>query len=292
MKRIVLFTLLIFSVIGVKAQPYTFLYDNFDVECASSTYTPSGWLHYNPLIATDPAGAWHCNATTGRSGTPGVECSGTYGGSFNLDTSYFISPVLNLSGYTGNVYLHFDSKTDSIFYGGKLSVLRVIDTPYSPGSPTTDLTPGVTPIISSFDSLGWVTHQVDLSPYAGLGTPPFYIAFRYVSSNSSGSKWHLDNINVTSITTLSVSGALKEKSLPGIISSTSSQIVFSYSTETAGICPLTIYDMVGRKVYTGTLNIQAGTTNYTLSDLNLHAGMYIMKLENKNNYSATKVMVE
>lgn len=290
MRKITLFTILCISVITGKAQVTT-LHDNFDVDCVTGSPVPLHWLCTNTLPTIDPLGAWHCNATCGNLGTPGLECTGNFGGSFHLDSSFLVTPLLNLSSYTGHVYLHFDSKTDSIVFGGKLTIERTIDSPFVADSPYVDLTPGLTPVISSLDSSGWVTHQADLTSYAGAGKPPFYIAFRYVSNTASGSVWHLDNVNITT-TSLFVSKIIKENSQLGIVSSTSSQIVFNYITETAGTCPLAIYDMVGRKVYAGALNIQAGTANYTLSDLNLHPGMYIMKLENESNYFTTKMMIE
>ncbi len=247
MKKIVLCSLFTLSIAGAHAQESS-LHENFDVSCALSSGFPAGWIEYNPVTGTTPSGQWTCGPDNGNGGTPGILCTGVYSSGYHLDTSYLITPLLNLSSYTGHVFLRFDTKTTNIHLGGRFSVIEAPpDTALSHlAANDTDISSGILPVIGSGDSSGWVTHEVDLTHYEGSGD--FYIAFRYVSANTTGSAWYLDNVNTT---TSSLEVAAIEKSmLPVTVigNSTSSQITLSYSTEYAGAYQLAMYDIMGRKV--------------------------------------------
>ena len=179
------------SVIGTKGQWVSSLNQNFNVDCSVSGNFPSGWLHYNPVAGTEPAGVWSCDPANGRktitgTPTPGMTCTGVWGGAYNVDTSYLISPRLWLYGQP-HVYLYFDTKADSLTLGGKLSIMYTTDTLTVPTFVYTDTTSGIIPAFGAADSLGWVTHELDISRLAGTAAVPFYLAFRYVSSTTWGS---------------------------------------------------------------------------------------------------------
>ncbi len=302
MKKIALLSLLsVFTSLGINAQPFTALHENFDVACVTSTTFPPtsaswNWIHYNPVSGTDLEGLWHCTPTNGRknnlgSPTPGFTCSGVWASAYHLDTSYLISPQLSLHGYDpGHLYLHFDTKVDSIVLGGKLAVLITTDT----GSPSafvyTDFTTSVTPGFGVADSLGWVTHELDITSYVPTYYP-IYIVFRYISPSTSGSAWYLDNVN-TSTTRLSTPNIHKEI-LPITVlgSGSSSHISLSYGTQISGIYRLAIYDMMGRSVHQETINIMNGSSSLSIDELNLQPGMYFVKMGNGYSYGAVKVII-
>src|SRR5665213_870884 len=79
-------------------------------------------------------------------------------GRYHLDTSFLITPLIDLSGYT-TVFLQFDTKTSKIVLGAQFSV-EIVHAPVNPDSF------GVTvlaesPVFGSDDSSRWVTHVVD-----------------------------------------------------------------------------------------------------------------------------------
>lgn len=285
-------TALLLLLIACSAISYSqvFMSQNFDVACASSTLPGYGWLISNPISSTYPQGAWHCTATNGRGGTPGMECTGVWSGGYHLDTSYLVTPPIYLAGYTGHVYLHFDTKADSILLGGRIAVLHQMDT--APHIPFTDLTPGLSPSFSVTDSTGWVTHQTDLTPYTDTQTRPFYIAFRYISTSTTGSIWFFDNMNIDTFSALTIPN-LKKEILPLTVlsNSSSSQIILSFGFRISGAYQLAICDVMGRCVHRETVNIQNGTETYTINGLNLHQGMYFIKMGDGYTFGTTKVII-
>ena len=294
MKKITLLTIMTISFLSAGAQ-ISSLNEDFDVACATALFPSSdGWMVINPVPGTNPPGAWNCTSTNGRpntlgSPTPGVQCTGTYSSAYHLDTSFFVTPLLNVSSYTGHVYLRFDTKKDNIVLGGKLSVMTH-DSALS--SPYYDLGIGglVTPPFGDADSLNWVTHQADITNYKDSGS--FYLAFRYTSATTYGTAWYLDNIKLTTIP-LSV-GRISKDILPLTVTgnSTYSQITLSYTIGTAGKYHIAIYDMVGRRVYDEQVVANSGTASYVIKGLDLHPGMYCIKIGNENTYGTTKLMIQ
>ena len=122
MKKIVLLSSIILGTLNSLAQTAVdTLREAFTTsDCPAGSHSLTDWLVVNPISGTSPAGAWTCTATDGRYGTPGMECTGYYGGSYNLDTSYLITPLLDLSSYQ-RAFLHFDSKTDLWASGSRLT---------------------------------------------------------------------------------------------------------------------------------------------------------------------------
>ncbi len=268
----------------------TYLAENFDVKCVLASDFPITWDQYSPIPGASPLGAWTCAPTEGRGSTPGIKCTGTYSGINHLDTSYLITPLINLNSYQRKVYLRFDTKITDNHSGGRFVVLK-IDTGFvsSGGTGPVD-TFSAYPVISNGDPSDWVRHEVDLTPLIDSGS--FYIAFRYTSTTSAGSTWFLDNVNTDTSSILTVH-TFDEKvaGLKVIGNTTSQQVTLSYTTETSGKCDLAIYDMVGRAVHKGSLNAVAGTATYKINDLNLTPGLYVVKINNGTGYTIAKAIV-
>jgi hypothetical protein len=290
-KHILCVLLLTISALAASAQYRGALVQDFDTACASTTGFPPDWVAYNPISSTITNGSWQCAPTGGRWGTPGMACTGTWAGQDHLDTALLVSPGLNLSGYTGNIYLQFDSKTTNIYVAGRLDLIVSFDSTINDSfiSQDSSLDTSLNPVINEDDSTGWVTHRVNLTPYKSI--VPLYVAFMYTSATTTGSTWYLDNIN----TTIFPAGISKitKNTLPLTVigNSTSSQISFSYTTSLSGIYDLVIYDMVGHKVYEADMNAQQGKAIYTIDGLSLHSGMYLIKMGNGLVYGTTKTIV-
>jgi hypothetical protein len=293
MKKTSLLLFFTLSVFVAYPQAVSSLSENFNGACASVSGYPTGWVRYNPIGATIPSGVWTCAPSGGRSGTPGISCTGTYSATYNVDTAFLVSPLLNFHGFS-HVYLSFDSKTTNIHLGGKLAIL-INGSPDSMSSiPVldTDITGTVYPVFGNSDSSDWVTHHVDLSSHISSGN--FYIAFRYTSNTSGGSIWFLDNINTsTAQIWLDVPGITNDILPIRVIgNSASDHIAISYNSSTTGQYKLALYDMMGRELYTDIINAHSGAANYTINNVNLHPGMYFIKMFNNTSYGVTKVMIQ
>ncbi len=287
---------LLFTIIATtaNAQYRSVLVQDFNISCLSPSVFPSDsdWIAYNPIASTATSGEWQCTPSNGRWGTPGVECTGVWGTppSYNLDTSYLISPALDLSGYTGRIYLEFDTRTSDIVLGGRLDLFVGTQDTLFGRSYLDTLAPPLSPLITNDDSSGWVTHEVDLTQYAA--NVPIYVAFRYTSTTTAGGVWYIDNVHTT-VFPLKVNN-LTKNTLPLTVigNSTSSQIIVSYKTENPGMYDLAVYDLIGHKVHEETLSAQKGNANYTITGLNLHSGIYLVKMGNGLTYGTAKTIVQ
>jgi len=295
MKNIYLAFMVLLTANVARAQ-VTSLDENFDESCPTFTAFPATWFVYNTIPVTTASGAWKCAPLNGRNGTPGMDCTGYFNGIFNIDTSYLISPQLDLSGYLGqHIYLHFDSRTSQLDAGGKLAVIASNTTNTSGvAGPETfltyiDLSADISPDFGSNDSSGWVTHEVDLTGFETAGD--FFIAFRYTSTDTSGSIWFLDNI-ITSTTGLQVPLIANDR-LPLTVlgASSSTQITIGYNVPQTGNYCLSIFDMQGRELCKENLNAVTGIAVYTISDLNLNPGMYLVKMGNGMTDGTTRVII-
>ena len=273
----------------------TSLYQNFDVPCVISPYFPANWLLYNPIPATTTYGGWTCTSSDGNHHTPGMKCSGYNGSSFTVDTSFLITPMMNFHNYLGhNVYLRFDTKTSNIYNGSKLSLIRtpLPDSAVTGSTSNFDLGENTYPLFSSNDSIGWVTHEINLTPAINFGN--FYLAIMYTSSPTAGSVWYIDNILTDTLSMTVHVPEISDQLLPlkvvGI--STRNEITISYSAPLTGTYHLAIYDMVGREVHTELLNARQGITTYPIKGLELHSGMYCIKMGDGITYGIAKAMIQ
>ncbi len=293
MKKLTILLLLAIAQFKAHAQtPVSTLHQNFDVACVvTGGLTSMGWTIYTPPVAEH--GDWECTSTEGRGGTPGMECSNIVSGVMGLDTSYLLTPLLDLSSYAGHhIYLNFDTKTTTVTNGGKLSVYR---TDYDDTAHVffndTDLSSAALPIIGNAgDSTGWVTHQLDMSGHTTSGY--FYIAFRFTGTSTTGGTWFLDNVNLTT-TPLHITDADKQTiPLTVIGASTTNNITLSYSSVTTGAGRLAVYDMMGREVYKEDIVFNGTQAIHTINGLGLAPGMYVIKIGNGLAYSVAKVVVQ
>lgn len=288
MKEIKIFILIAFTAFSAQAQIFTSLNQNFNSSFCpgeGKNNYPGSWQEQNFLPLADSL-AWHCTPANGENGTGGMYCSGFYNSANHSDTAYLITPQLDIQSYSGNVYMQFDTKTDNFNSGALLgfmpshdSILNNADTMLPPSNP-----------LSAADQAGWVTHQVDITYYKSFST--FYFAFRYTSTIPIESIWYLDNVLITG-TPLDVSNVSKGTIPITIIGwSTPDQIKISYKTSENGIYDLSIYDLLGREVYKQSLNVQSSNSNYTIAGLNLHNGMYILKISNGTTYGIAKTIIQ
>lgn len=271
----------------------TSLSEDFNLKCATGSGVPSGWQFYNPIPSTIPDGMWQCGVAFGRSSTPGVSCSGLYGLplAYYLDTSILISPSLYLGGYTGNIYLNFDTKTTAFNLGARLEIVYTTDTTDSLLDIATDITAAMMPVFSNDDVTDWVTHQVDLTPFKT--TAPLYIGFRYTSAaGTTGNRWYLDNINTTTTPlNVSVNPDFNTVTTPLSFSGSITNQNFTLSCHNTfpATYTLQLLDITGRVIHTQSLSLPSGNSTHNIAGLPVSTGIYIARIFNDNIQAKAKI---
>ena len=293
MKNVVLFSVFAMMAFCAKAQDSTALRQNFDVDDSSGVggdHFPPGWTVFHVV---DGGQIWKHYSMYGMNNSPCVEFNGYQGGADHANDAWMISPKLNLTGYS-SIYLNFAAVY--LYVGDSLHVK--VSTNYSgTGSPAATGVTWAEPTHTGLmrDDSNNVSNlrlfQINLAPYISAHT---YIGFEYKSTDSSGSRWTLDSITTSGVinTHVGVNNVKEEKlDLKVIGKSTSSQIKVAFNVP-AGDYTLNVFDMVGRKVADVFINAIDGNQEYTISNLNLNKGMYIVKLGNESSYDVAKTIVE
>lgn len=294
MKNILLSTLALITISLHAFGQATSLTEDFNMKCATGSGVPSGWQFYNPIPSTVPDGRWQCGVAFGRSSTPGISCSGLYGSplTYHLDTSIIITPSLNLSGYAGNIYLNFDTKTTAINLGAKMQIVYTFDTTDSLLSTATDITAAMMPVFSNDNVTDWVTHQVNLTPFKNI--VPLYIGFRYTSAaGTTGNRWYLDNIQTTTTELIlsvnpEINAATSPISFSGSI--TDHNLTLSCHNSYPATYTFQLLDITGRVIHTQNLAIPSGTSTHNFTSLPVASGIYIARLFNENTQAKAKIL--
>lgn len=279
------------------------LSENFNSSCPAAG-KPYSWDVYNPINSTIPHGQWQCAASYGRSGTTGISCTGLYGPAplpltYHIDTSFLISPELDLHGYTGNIYVNFDTKTTNFNLGAKFEIFVSGDSTmgYDTSSSVTDTvynrTSATLPIFSINDQTDWVTHQVDITAYKHI--VPLHIGFRYTSASGSvGSRWYLDNIETTTtplgIDVIYPSSDKHSLQVKGSVNS--GTLTLTMDVLTSGNYDISVLDMTGRTIYRQQVSLQAGQSVKSFSGFNIPAGLYLVKMGNETSFGTAKVYAQ
>ncbi len=225
-----------------------------------------------------------------------MRCLGYYGGAYHLDTAWLFTPGLDLSVYPDSVYFNFDSKYEigeaklSIYcFLRRDSMTNPSNTTAGMNSPQYDISDALFPIIDSLDSLGWVTHQVNLTPYKGT-SPLVYVAFRYTSTTGMAGAWALDNVNTSpySLYTPIVHPAASSAfALQGYKSGGNLNIV--YTAPQIGTYTLALFSADGRLVQDKSIS-SFGVTQSTKMDVaDLKPGVYVLKMWNGTTSATAKV---
>ncbi len=258
------------------------LNENFNSSCPAGL--PAGWVSYS---VTGPQ-VWGCTAY-GYGGTYGMQMNGYAAHINNANNDWLISPKLDLSSFT-NVFLQFQAKKE--FKGDDLTVM--VSNNYSgAGDPTsatwTNLNINFAP--ASIDTQ-FHAYTANLTTYK---SQPIFVGIQYMSrpnaTDTNAARWTVDNVQTLRSVGLSVVSNEKLQ-LTVVGASTTSNVNLLFTAADNANCNLEIFDITGRRVYTENRYIAAGTQRIALTDLNLHAGMYIVKLSNDHSYGVVKTTVQ
>ena len=280
--------------LGAQAQA-TFINEDFNTNCPNGYSEPGLWSHFNTTVTTPPEGSWTCGNAYGRSGTPGISCTGYFGSpaTVHSDTAILISPQINLLSYTDSIYLNFDTKTTRINLGAKLQLIISSDTSFTD---TTTHPVALRNVFDSHDSADWVTHQANLTEYKY--NTHFYVGFRYTSEAGTtiATRWYLDNVRTTT-TRLDLPAGVRDMDQP--LSSfriagtaTTDKITIAYNTTSQGIYTVSICDITGRVLHSERIQAQYDNATYNISGLQLGKGLYIVRMGNETGQATAKALVQ
>ena len=147
--------------------------------------TSGGWTIQTPVGTFD----WGTDTQGGgQQGTTYAKASNFAGGNTAAET-WMISPSIDISAETNPIFKFTNAYNYS---GAPLEVL--ISTDYDGTTDPNDATwSSLNPVLST-GGWDWVSSgNIDLSLYQ---TGPFYIGFKYTGSNSDGSTWEVDAIQI------------------------------------------------------------------------------------------------
>lgn len=296
MKKFIIFLLSCSFIYSSHAQIVTSLSETFNASCATTgTNYPLHWTEWNTLPPVN-ALAWTCTPAGGKDATPGIVCNSHIGGVHYLDTSWLFTPKLDLSGYDDSVYLRFDSRYD--ISGARMELLvnpnydsglNPMDTPVVMGWVDMATAERLAPVIGPDDSAGWVTHYVNLTAYKAN---PLYVAFRYVSTTTTGGAWTIDNVFLTPWG-LGVNDLDKHSMKLSILGTSSTdKISFAAYYPNPGNYNVYLYDVMGREVHKSSFFTGSGNNSHSVSGLSLMPGIYFLKVGDIKNYAVTSTIIQ
>ncbi len=276
-----IFSLFLFGHCHAQDPVLTSLDENFDVSCASISGFPNFWHQF----AIAGAQSWLCTQGKGLHNTPCISMN-DYTNMHNADTTWLITPKLDLSSYS-KIYFNFYDKYSR---SGDTLDVYVTNQYGGSGNPLCDScswTEIVIPFIQSDTT--WKEHQIDLTPYK---SKPLYVGFKYSSSTTSGSIWYIDSVFTTQ--TLSAGPNLVKENIPVTVLGipNGDGINLEYTLPVAGTYQLNLYDITGRVLIAKTFTKPAGVQRTMLNDVNLPKGMYLVRLGNETWYGYAKAAVQ
>lgn len=235
------------------------------------------------------AATWKCG-TQGHTGNNSVYINGGFSGGANDNEDWLITrSAIDLSAMN-NPVLEFWIKNR---YTGTTTKDVLVSTNYSgTGSPSSATWVSVKNV-STDASTDWkIFNNISLSAYK---TTPFYLAFKYVSFSSStgAQEWSLDDIKIKAGGGTGIADRkTDELGLMVLGTATPNQILVGLSLKKNSQVVLSVYDATGRKVYDAKANMQGGQHVYKVENINLNAGLYVIRVSDGEYYNAVKTIIQ
>lgn len=266
-----------FSTPPAPLPPVTSLNEDFNTACgATPSNLPTGWSKYS-VTGTQQ---WNCT-NFGYTNTPAVNMNGFQSGN-NTNEDWLLTPQMNLAAMA-TPYITF--RAFKKFSGDDIHVL--VSTNYSgTGNPSSATWTDLNVNFANIDT-NWNLYSANLTPYkASL----MHVAFKYTSTTSAAAQWKIDEVKTSAISGITnVSKALLSFQVLG--HATANNITIGYNLA-KGNYTVAILDLAGRTAFTTTLSASGGKQTTSFNSLSLTSGMYLIRIDNGNEYGVAKVIVE
>ncbi len=233
---------------------------------------------------------WRCG-DFGHGDDYATYMNGGFSGGANDNEDWLITTAKIDLAAVSNPALDFWTK---VRFMGRTTKQVLISTDYSgTGSPVNATWRTVKDLTDDVFGDDWVPYSnISLNDYK---TAPFYLAFKYVSVSATGAaqEWSIDDVVVKPWFPESVTAYddrdmdIKVLGMPD-----QSRIILSVSLTEATTITFGVYDLAGRKVCEQNAALQSGNNVYAIDGLNLHPGMYLVRVSGGRNSGTVKAVVQ
>lgn len=242
-----------------------------------------------------PNNTWRCSRFGRNKATSGADSfavyinGGTNSGAVDNKDWLITKAPLDFSAMNAPTLSFWQNRR---FAGGVTRAIKV-STDYVAGTNpanATWTTLNVPAMASAPDSNVWKAVQnIDLTTYKGT---PFYLAFTYECTTASGAyELTYDDIKVEEATGIkTVKGANMGIQVLG--EATTNQINLNIDMKANDNIELQLFDLLGRKVAAQKATVQGGANRVSFTNLNLNAGMYVIRVIGTNGFGTVKAVVK
>lgn len=259
-----------FSTVSAPVGTFTSLNEQFDSSCPN---LPAGWTRQN---VDGPAQQWNCYEPSASSGNFVMRMNGFSSGN-NLNEDWLITPKLNFSA-NANPMLYF--KLWKRFKGDEVAVM--LSTDYDGTSaPATGSWTDLNIIASSPADTGFF--KIYSQNLTSNTASPFYLAFQYTSTTTTGYDARLDSvvvINVAGSGIGNVGSQINTLDVQVVGYPNTNNLNINFQLESAAHVNIHIFDLAGRKVYRNVVVGMQGKNSMSLQPQSLQPGMYVIKISN------------
>ncbi|MBK5286447.1 MAG: T9SS type A sorting domain-containing protein [Bacteroidia bacterium] len=260
---------------------------------SSVTFPPAGWsyIHYNIVCKMS-------RATVGSfSPTGGSMKMDNWSGAENItgQKDYLMFPVIDFTSGTANTWLKFSvahaqysSATDAMQVQVSVNCGMTWTTAYNKSgaalatvsSSTAAFTPSATQ---------WRTDSVSMAAYAGQ--PEVMLMFTTISNY--GNNIYVDDINIGDITT-GISETASGSGFSVYPNPAAEELAINLNNTLNESCVVRLTDITGKMVYSQQFKLQAGNNNISVPvrTINVEAGIYFLTVQQQNNLTTKKVVIQ
>lgn len=232
---------------------------------------------------------WRCG-TQGRTDANSVYINGGFSGGANDNEDWLITNApVNLASVT-NPVLEFWEK---IRYTGITTKNVMVSTNYAGSGDPSTATWTTVKDVTAETSTEWTAFSgISLNSYK---TTPFYLAFKYTSMATSGGaqEWSIDDVNITAGSGTGIADRkAHEMGLVVLGTATSERISLGITLKENATLNIGVYDITGRKLFTADQHMQAGFNQYSIQNVNLSKGMYVVRVNDGMHSDVIKTVVQ
>lgn len=270
------------TVVPVPPAPLTTLNESFE-ECLDST------LGIFRSYSVEGFKTWRCSVFGHNGDNAGVSMSGGIVDGLSAEnTDWLISKLPFDFSAMSRPELSFWQKSR---FAGNISRAIKISSDYISGSDPSTATWTTLQIQDMIDDPieDWTPiADIDLAPYKHV---PFFLTFTYNCETNGAYELIYDDITVTdeALSILALQQSRLQLQIIGEATANCINLAITYNKDAN--FSLNIFDLAGKKLYKGQLNIKAGNGIHSIKDAGLMPGVYIVQINNGGSYGVVKVLV-